>query len=369
MHIRGLRQYTCQCITLHGSREDFQARADSLLKLLEQAAASQNDGKDSVAVQTKQYIDEHFTDPMLGLYLLFGRFGTSNYKSPLAECFNLVYYILKSEYKQNQSKEDDHMVRIAAVGDNCIDFYDNLQEFYIGGNPVNVAVYIKRLGGESAYIGAVGNDGYGREVIRQIHAKGVDCSRVKILEGSTAVTHINLTDHERVFGKYEEGVLPLLELSEEDLRFMAGYDIVVSGVWGYADRYFQKLKEYGAVTAMDFSTELDHEMIARIGPYVDYAFFSFEDQKGDVRSFLEEISKRIRRIVIVTLGEHGSMAYDRHRFFSCGIEPCTVVDTMGAGDSYIAGVLYGLAEGRPLPQSMRLGSKNSSITVGYKGAW
>ena len=49
-------------------------------------------------------------------------------------------------------------IRVAAIGDNCIDYYDSLNESYPGGNPVNVAVYIKRLGGESSYTGAVGTD-------------------------------------------------------------------------------------------------------------------------------------------------------------------------------------------------------------------
>ena len=39
----------------------------------------------------------------------------------------------------------DRKIRVAAIGDNCIDYYDSLNESYPGGNPVNVAVYIKRL--------------------------------------------------------------------------------------------------------------------------------------------------------------------------------------------------------------------------------
>ena len=50
------------------------------------------------------------------------------------------------------------MIKIACVGDNCVDFYDNTNEAFPGGNPVNVAVYVRRLGGESAYLGAVGTD-------------------------------------------------------------------------------------------------------------------------------------------------------------------------------------------------------------------
>ncbi|MFR5702099.1 MAG: hypothetical protein ACLUD0_09650 [Eubacterium ramulus] len=39
-------------------------------------------------------------------------------------------------------------IKIAAVGDNCVDVYDQTGEAFPGGNPVNVAVYTVRLGGK-----------------------------------------------------------------------------------------------------------------------------------------------------------------------------------------------------------------------------
>ena len=35
----------------------------------------------------------------------------------------------------------DKEIKLAAVGDNCMDVYDRTGEAYPGGNPVNVAVY------------------------------------------------------------------------------------------------------------------------------------------------------------------------------------------------------------------------------------
>ena len=237
------------------------------------------------------------------------------------------------------------MVKIGAVGDNCVDMYDNIGELHVGGNPVNVAVYIKRLGGEAGYAGVVGNDGYGRWVKEQLNEKGVDVSMVKTIEGSTAISHIDLIDKERVFGKYEEGVLPELTLTEEELDRLAECDIVVSSVWSYAESYFERLKRLGAITAMDFSTELDSEVIDVVGPYLDYAFFSFEEGNMELEEFMKDIFERICGMVIVTRGEEGSVAYDGEEFVYHGIEPCEVVDTLGAGDSFIAGFLYGMAEG------------------------
>ena len=42
------------------------------------------------------------------------------------------------------------------------------------------------------------------------------------------------------------------------------------------------------------------------------------------------------------------MAFDGTRFYEYGIVPCTVVDTMGAGDSFIAGFLYGRMRGQQI---------------------
>ena len=46
-----------------------------------------------------------------------------------------------------------------------------------------------------------------------------------------------------------------------------------------------------------------------------------------------------------------------------------VVDTMGAGDSYIAGFLCAVANGLPLQQAMQQGTECAARTIGYHGAW
>jgi len=45
------------------------------------------------------------------------------------------------------------------------------------------------------------------------------------------------------------------------------------------------------------------------------------------------------------------------------------VDTMGAGDSYIAGFLFGLVEGLSIEEAMHKGAANATETLKYFGAW
>lgn len=105
-------------------------------------------------------------------------------------------------------------------------------------------------------------------------------------------------------------------------------------------------------------------------PFVDYAFFAYDGEDEEwMRNFMEEMQKKGAKTVIVTRGTKGSIAYDGTSYTEFGIIPCDVVDTMGAGDSFIAGFLYGILQGKSLQESMEQGAKNSSVTLGYSGAW
>ena len=142
-------------------------------------------------------------------------------------------------------------MRLAAVGSNCIDYYNNIDggKAFPGGGPVNMAVYTLRLGGEAAYIGPVGDDVYGQIMIETIKAKGVDTSHLRVEKGKTAVTQVELIDGERVFGDYDEGVLEKYKLTDEDIDYIKNFDVVICDVWGKVEGQFKELKEKGIVTA------------------------------------------------------------------------------------------------------------------------
>ena len=100
------------------------------------------------------------------------------------------------------------------------------------------------------------------------------------------------------------------------------------------------------------------------------SFFVASDD-GDteaVREWMKSLLAKGPELGIVTLCEDGSLVYDGERFTKYGIVLCKVVDTMGAGDSYIAGFLKGLLEGREILECMAMGAANASCTLEYNGA-
>lgn len=260
--------------------------------------------------------------------------------------------------------------RIAAVGDNCMDVYDRTGDVYPGGNPVNVAVYTVRLGGRASYTGAVGSDAYGEQMRAAIAARGVDVSHLKTVPGATAVSHVDIVDGDRVFGDYDEGVMAGFRLEPEDIDFLCSHDLVVAGLWGHVEEYLPEIRARGVPVAFDFADKPEDPVVDLAIPHVDYAFFSRDGgTEEELRAFLRSMRARGPKVAVATRGALGSMAFDGVRFYRQDIVPCRVSDTMGAGDSFIAGFLSGLLRGGSIPDCMALGAESSSVTLQYYGAW
>ena len=264
-------------------------------------------------------------------------------------------------------------MKLAAVGSNCIDHYIGKtgKTVYPGGGPVNIAVYTAEMGGIASYTGAVGNDEYGRLMIEEMNRAGIDTAHVRILEGKTARTEVTLVNGERILGEYDEGILRDYRLTRGDLDFIASHDLVVSDYWGKAEGYFGEFRRRGLRTAFDCADRTDSANVQTVLPYTDYLFFSTNDpDETTLKNKMEDLCRRGPKVIIATRGSRGSLSYDGTAFRSCGIVPCAdIADTLGAGDSYIAGFLYGIMRGRSIEDCMSLGAEKASGTLTHFGAW
>ena len=262
------------------------------------------------------------------------------------------------------------MMRIACAGDNCIDYYDATGEAFPGGNPVNVAVYLRRLGADASYIGAVGDDAYGRLLRTALAEKGVDVSHLRSERGATALSHVSLVEGDRVFGDYEEGVMADFRLTAEELDFIAAHDLLVTGLWSHTEDHLPSLRARGIPVAFDGADRPFATAARKALPHVSVFFFS-DDGSDDavLQDRLRQLAAFGPALTVATRGSRGSMAWDGRRFYSAGIVPCRVVDTMGAGDSFIAGFLLSWLQEQPVDACLTAGARNAAVTIGYRGAW
>ena len=63
------------------------------------------------------------------------------------------------------------------------------------------------------------------------------------------------------------------------------------------------------------------------------------------------------------LGGDGSLAYDGNRYYREPAEQVKIVNTVGAGDSYVAGFTKGLCEGLGLPECMHRGKETATKII------
>lgn len=262
-------------------------------------------------------------------------------------------------------------MRAAMIGDNCIDYYERLGRWYPTGNVVDTGVNMKKLGMDVSLISTTGTDEHGKLVVRTLNELGLDLSHLTIKEGMTAVTYMDLVDGERIHGEYAEGVLENIEFSEEDIRFAAEHDLIHSALWGKAENVLGEIRKKGqGIFSFDYADRLEDPIVRSTETYIDYGFFSYHSGRDSfIEDFLRERVSHGMKQAIATLGEKGSLVYDGKEFYEYGVFPCEVVNTIGAGDSFIAGYLYGVLNGLSIEKCQETGARLASEVIGVFGPW
>ncbi|ULT56894.1 PfkB family carbohydrate kinase [Neobacillus drentensis] len=232
-------------------------------------------------------------------------------------------------------------MRLIAVGDNVVDYYEDREEMFPGGNAVNVAIFWKRYGvDEVSYIGIVGNDEEGEHIVSSLEEEQIDVSRVRKVFGASGEAVVTLDEQgDRKFvGSNKGGVQTQVKLNftETELAFISTFSLLHTSVFSHLEKELPMLQEYIDIS-FDFSTKYDDDYLELVCPYIKYATFS----GGDLTS--EECEALIARVhqlgtpnIIVTRGSAGSLFSDSKQVYQQGIIETDVVDTLGAGDTFVA---------------------------------
>lgn len=231
------------------------------------------------------------------------------------------------------------MISVVGLGDNVVDKYEHIKTMYPGGNALNFAVFAKKIGIKSAFLGAFGSDVEAAHVVDSIKKLDIDISHSKFYEGENGCARVTLKDGDRVFlGSNRCGVLRTcgLNLSEEDFNYLKEFDLVHSGLYGFSEIELKKLKDMKASISYDFSEDYTEEKLEELLPIVEYAFFSCSNLKIDkmLNLMLRAIESGCK-LVLCTRGSEGAYLYDGKKFYRQEPKLVDAIDTMAAGDSFI----------------------------------
>lgn len=234
-----------------------------------------------------------------------------------------------------------------------------------GGAPANVACAIARLGGNSSFIGAVGDDPFGSYLLQVMADNGVAVSLAQRSETFTTLAFVSLAeDGERdfVFSRGADRELIYNPLVKNDfggnmVHFGAATALLGGSLEEAYAQYFNEAIAQGSFISFDpnFRGDLwtgkEKMFIKKCMPYIEKSHlckFSLEEArllsgKADIQeccSFLHHLGTAI---IAITLGEKGTFISMENLRRTVPSIPVKCVDTTGAGDAFIGCLLRQIA--------------------------
>ncbi|MFI6322978.1 ribokinase [Nonomuraea sp. NPDC050556] len=244
-----------------------------------------------------------------------------------------------------------------------------------GGKGANQAIAASRAGADVAFIGAVGEDGFGITMRSTLVDSGVDVSLLRQVDGSSGIAHIVVDDA----GDNSIIVVPgangtVTGPSGDDLAMIAGSDVLllqlelpIEAVTAAA----QAAQVSGApviltpaparplpdelLDAVTLIVPNEHEAAAITGV-------------ADAAGALEALLKRVPEAVI-TLGSKGCLYGSRSgERVSVPGEHVEAVDTTAAGDTFVGALAVARAEGKAPAEALRFATVAAALSVQRAGA-
>ena len=268
-----------------------------------------------------------------------------------------------------------------------------------GGDTLNTAVYMSRLGASVNYITALGDDHLSDWMIRQWQAEGIGCELVKRETQATPGLYLIETDSsgERTFHYWRDraparrllnnpqSTRELFEqLKRFDAVYLSGISLAILSSYG-RECLFDFLADFrrgGGQVMFDGNyrpqlwgsetlTRNTYEQILRL---TDIALPTFEDEQAlfgdmDTESTMARLQSWGVGEVVLKLGSDGCIIVQRNR------EPILVpankvepLDTTAAGDSFNAGYLASRLSGASAMEAALSGHQLASTVIQYRGA-
>lgn len=291
------------------------------------------------------------------------------------------------------------MSRVACIGECMIELRPAASGLYsrgFGGDTLNTAVYLARLGVETDYITALGDDTLSEEMIAGWQAEGVGTATVARLKGKLPGIYLIETDAkgERKFFHWRESAAArqLMDLPETEdiLRSFAGYDVVylsaiTLSILNETGRE-RLMAALGQARAKGARIAFDTNFRARGWPDLNVARKVFGDAFAVADIVLastedllplypgENDERLLARIsageVVLKRGEPASIVRVDGKAQPVKAEPVTrpVVDTTAAGDSFAAAYVAARLNGAGPADAARAGHHLAGVVVCYPGA-
>lgn len=269
-----------------------------------------------------------------------------------------------------------NQISFTAIGDAGIDVYPNLGKSFPGGTAFNVAVHAKRAGASSSIITALGTDDDGAKSLRALEENVVNTTFVERLPGETSRVEANLDEHGKpIFDNWRVGVMKDFHLKEKHTEFLATQSVATAILYEPIRHIFEEFASMELPNTMkvgDFSTlaslyTTGLESLEKLAPYFNIVAVSIDEDEDKQLHLLSTLSKEHHIMTLALQGINGSTIFYHNKTFHIESKQIKVVDTAGAGDTYLAHFLVTYVETHNIPLAMEKATEEAGKTIGHLG--
>jgi fructokinase len=258
----------------------------------------------------------------------------------------------------------------------------------IGGAPLNVALRMKSLGIETTIISRVGLDEDGKEIVSFIEEHGVSSDLIQIGEDyKTGVVNVMINDkgnasYDILYPSAWDKITLTKQMKEKVLKadaFVFGslicrdeesrstlYSLLENAKYKILDAnlrtpYYTAEVLIELMSKADF-IKLNDEELHEISQLLESPYNSFEQN-------IKFIAKKTNtKHICVTKGAFGAVLYYNEKFYYNSGYFVKVVDTVGAGDSFLASLIVRLLKGKSPQKSLNYACAIGALVAAHEGA-
>ncbi|CDX55558.1 Fructokinase [Mesorhizobium plurifarium] len=272
---------------------------------------------------------------------------------------------------------------------------------YVGGAVFNSAVALGRLGAPAGFFSGLSSDLFGGQLREALGASKVSSTYAHTSPKPTTLAFVRLTNGQATYTFYDENtagrmltIEDLPKLGAEIEAMLFGAISLISEPAGSAYEEFMRREHEARVMMLDpnirpnfIPDKAKHlRRIREMMAMADIVKLSDEDLKwfdeaGSYEDVVRNWLDRGPKFIVVTHGGEGAVGYSKTHKVTVMPRKVKVVDTVGAGDTFNAGILASLHEQGLLTKAaigslsedairkaLELGAKAAAVTVSRAGA-
>ena len=238
----------------------------------------------------------------------------------------------------------------------------------LGSSSAILAHNLAALGSRVGFVTKVGDDPFGTLAMERLRERGVDLAGVA--HGAKSGVTIILPHGSRRHILTYPGTISELRFEDLDLDYLASARhfhmsslFLQRELLPHVPEFFRRMKSAGLSTSLDTNDDPDDRWdsaLEEILPHVDILLPNEREamkisRADDAETALSRLAQKVETVV-VKMGARGAIAIRAAHRFAAPAVPVTVIDPVGAGDSFDAGFLHQFLRGADLTTCLAYGN-------------